>query len=121
VLLGAPHHEAAVSADGPPERAARSSMPYCPGRGKRDGSTSKGLSRIPRSTRWPLPLNVACIGSGPSQLTLTGPVMISPSAGEMMRGRNTRSNDECIMRSVAITIPAQIRTITATCGMRMRR
>ena len=40
-------------------------MPYWPGRGKRDGSISNGLSRSPRSMRWPDPVSVACIGCGP--------------------------------------------------------
>ena len=77
-----------------PKRGARNSMPYWPGRGKRDRSISKGLSRSPRSMRWPLPVSVACIGCGPSQLTLTGPVMIAPSAGDSTCGRRRRSSED---------------------------
>src|SRR5207249_3160403 len=64
-----------------PKRAARSSMPYWPGRTMRDASISNGLSRSPSSMRWPLPVSVASIGCGPSQLTLIGAVTMAPSAG----------------------------------------
>ena len=99
-------------------RVARSSMPYWPGRGKRDGSISNGLSRRPRSMRWPLPVSVACIGCGPSQLTVTGPVMIAPSAGDRIsrpqqaqqRGVHQQVGAPTTAAALTSATPATLRT-----------
>ena len=95
-----------------PKRGLVSSRPYWPGRGKREGSISNGFSRRPSSMRWPLPVSAACIGAGPSQLTVTGPLTIAPSAGARICGRSRRSSEECISRSAPTRCRAHQSDIT---------
>jgi hypothetical protein len=116
---GAPHHEAAFGRDEAAEARVGELEAVLARPWEARGVDLERVLAQAELDALAVAVSAACIGAGPSQLTVTGPLTIAPSAGARICGRSRRSSEECISRSAPTTAAALTSAMPSACRTRM--